>query len=60
LPRRALFGIYADAESVGADIRERYYAYELHNRRAEGSAATNGKANHYFSGKAVRVEDQTR
>eukprot|EP00045_Choanoeca_perplexa_P006823 m.59029 g.59029 ORF g.59029 m.59029 type:complete len:194 (-) comp13805_c0_seq2:116-697(-) len=54
--RRALFAIYADSEALGADIRERYYEYEMNHRRANGSAMFNGKANRYFTGDAVVVQ----
>eukprot|EP00730_Choanoeca_flexa_P014905 TRINITY_DN6691_c0_g1_i1.p2 TRINITY_DN6691_c0_g1~~TRINITY_DN6691_c0_g1_i1.p2 ORF type:complete len:177 (+),score=45.49 TRINITY_DN6691_c0_g1_i1:46-576(+) len=54
--RRALFAIYADAESLGDDIRERYYEYEMLHRRAKGTAVFGGKANRYFTGEAVVVD----
>eukprot|EP01147_Barroeca_monosierra_P005085 gene5085-8772_t len=38
------------------DIRERYYAYEAKNRRANGSAKGNGRANRYFEGTPVLIQ----
>lgn len=41
---------------TGPDIRERYYAYEAKNRRANGSAKGNGRANRYFEGTPVLIQ----
>lgn len=39
----------------GEDIRDRYYLHEANNRRANGTAKDDGKANRYFTGDAVTV-----
>lgn len=41
----------------GSDVRERYYLHEKSHRRANGTAATAGKANRYFTGDAVLRSD---
>ena len=51
--RRALFAIYSDSAKHGENIRELYYARESKERRANGSAREGGKANLFFTGKAV-------
>jgi hypothetical protein len=51
--RRALFAIYTDSTKHGEKIRELYYSKESKERRANGSAKDGGKANLFFTGKAV-------
>jgi 2-amino-1-hydroxyethylphosphonate dioxygenase (glycine-forming) len=51
--RRALFAIYTDSTKHGEKIRELYYSKESKERRANGSAKDGGKANLFFTGKAI-------
>jgi hypothetical protein len=55
--RRALFAIYSDSAKHGGNIREHYYASERRGRRAAGSAREGGKANLFFTGEAVLVQE---
>ena len=52
--RRALFGVYYEPDAVdGRDLRTEYYQHEAANRRKNGSARDDGRANRYHMGNPV-------